>query len=518
MVTLLFAAAGTCLRLSSPEHAVPWYDEFRTLLHASGHTYESLKQLLQEQNVITAGEIQRRFLMPNGELGLFGALSLAQQLDPHNSPLYYGLVHLSLQTGVAPLEAARTLSAWLSVLLLPACFWLAWELFEALHPAWFSLALVAVAPVELYWAFDARCYGLWALAIACASAALLRAIKSQRRGWWVAYACFSTGAIYTHLLTLPVLAAHLTYVALRERPSIKAHAIALGSALGLAAPWLFHVAMSWQDRVAPQIGWTEGPRHASYWYHLSYAIGHGLWGSFSASQGESQWALGLGLGLTGAVVVLFTRRQWRGNGLLMLALLGYVLLPMAAMDLFCGGIRLAVFRYLVPASLALVVIFGGFFGHRPNLSKSAGAAALLLIATFHSWRATRDELPEGKWRSEPTTVAGIKKMLESASRPVVVSLGQVALPATLSTAMDPELPFLFLTTSEDWFRVEALDRVHEVFVLDNRHLPWYYEPYATGSAELLAQLRSKISLVPVARGLLRVRQPTQQRAYDQGAP
>lgn len=507
-LALLLGAFGVYLRLVHPGLALPWYDEFRTLLHASGHSYQDLSLLLQERQSVTAGEIQSRFLTPGSGQGPFEALALSLSFDPHNSILYYGLVHLVLEPGTPPLLAARLLSAALSTLLLPACFWLAWELWQEARSAWISLALVAVAPIEVCWAFEARAYGLWAVCLACACAALLRATRNKGWGWWFAYAGISAVAVHVHLLTLAVLVGHVAYVLLRERSAWPRLAAALVCVLVLITPWSLHVASVWQESVAPQVAWTGGPRHPSYWHHFSYALGHGLWGSFQGLRAEKSSLALLGLSITGATVLWFARNHWRQRGLLLVLLFAAVLVPMALMDLLFGGIRLAVVRYLVPSSLAAILMLARVLTTQPpQAAKSVALLALLSTATFYGWRMSHDPLPEAKWRSEPTTIAGIKQALEAAHKPLVLSLGQVALPATLSTTLDPSVPFLFLNTDRATASsvLAASLANYDVFVLESRNLPWYYEPYAVSQRQLLARLGADVSLLPVARGLLRAK-------------
>lgn len=506
-LALLLAAIGVYLRLAHPDLAYPWYDEFRTLLYASGHSYEDLAQLLQTQHPVAAGEVQNRFLMPDSGRGLFEALTVPLRDDPHHSMLYYGLVHLLLEHGTSPLLAARMLSATFSVLLLPASFWLAWEFWGMERSTWISVALVAVAPIDLYWAFEARTYALWAVSVACACAALLRALKTNRWSWWLGYAAMSVIAVHAHLLTVLVLSGHVVYVLLRERAIGRRFTAALACVVILIAPWLLHLASVWEHAVAPQMAWTGGPRHASYWHHFSYALGHGVWGSFQGMRAESAALALIGLGIAGATLVWFARNHWRQRDLLLLLLFAAIPVPMAAMDLLFGGIRLAVVRYFVPSSFALTLMLARVLTtHPPKFAQHAALLALIGTATVCSWSMSHHPLPEGKWRSEPSTIAGIKQAIEAADKPLVVSLGQVALPATLSLAIDPAVPFLFLSSAHDTHRLESFTD-HDVFILDSRNLLWYYEPYAVGERQLLARLGADVSLLPVARGLLRIRAP-----------
>ena len=98
--------------------------------------------------------------------------------------------------------------------------------------------LVALSPFLVFYATEARSYGVALLLATLSTLALVTALQTRERRWWAVYALASCLALYTHYTTVFVLAAQggWALVACREqwRPLVAANVAA-----GLAfAPWL----------------------------------------------------------------------------------------------------------------------------------------------------------------------------------------------------------------------------------------------------------------------------------------
>ncbi|NJL19611.1 MAG: hypothetical protein HC895_00380 [Leptolyngbyaceae cyanobacterium SM1_3_5] len=140
--------------------------------------------------------------------------------------------------GQSTVSIVRSFSALTSLLVLPAVYWLAHELFVQIEAGrqylgsakrsqfdpqvretacWFAVALVAVSPYHLLYAQEAREYALWALLTAVSSALLLRSIRLQSPASWIAYSLSLILGLYTYLLMILVAIGHGIYVLLRDR-------------------------------------------------------------------------------------------------------------------------------------------------------------------------------------------------------------------------------------------------------------------------------------------------------------
>jgi uncharacterized membrane protein len=68
-------------------------------------------------------------------------------------------------------------------------------------------AIMAVSPFSFYYAVEARPYATMAFFVALSTWSLLRAVDTNRAGWWALYAVASVSAAYSHYTSVFVLAA-----------------------------------------------------------------------------------------------------------------------------------------------------------------------------------------------------------------------------------------------------------------------------------------------------------------------
>ncbi|MHC5929490.1 glycosyltransferase family 39 protein, partial [Nostoc sp.] len=136
---------------------------------------------------------------------------------PQHPPLYYVMVRLWAQVfGDLP-AGVRSLSAVISLLVFPSVYWLCLELFESSLVGWVAMAVMGVSPLQVFFAQDAREYGLWMVTILVSSAALLRAMRRESYLSWAVYALALALGLYTHLLTVMVAIAHGIYILISQR-------------------------------------------------------------------------------------------------------------------------------------------------------------------------------------------------------------------------------------------------------------------------------------------------------------
>ena len=90
----------------------------------------------------------------------------------------------------------------------------------------------------IYYSAEARGYGLMMALVLLSTLAVLLAIDSGRRRWWVAYALLTCAAVYTHYTALFVLAVQFLWI-LWAHPELRRTAIvaSVAAAIGFA-PWL----------------------------------------------------------------------------------------------------------------------------------------------------------------------------------------------------------------------------------------------------------------------------------------
>ncbi|MGC1216399.1 MAG: glycosyltransferase family 39 protein [Phormidesmis sp.] len=215
---------GLYARFANLDQKVYTVDEVRGLLRASGYAAEEPVDNLYTGELITNGQLQQ-YQTPTIEHSVGDALK-AFANNPEHPPLYYLLMRFSLQIFHTPV-ASRWLAVILSLLLLPATYWLAQLLFapaavgaDAVDPktvGWSAIALIAVSPFHVLLAQEARQYSLWALLLVVSSAFLLQALKRNHWKQWLAYGATAILGIYSHLFFAWVLISHGLYVLVIEK-------------------------------------------------------------------------------------------------------------------------------------------------------------------------------------------------------------------------------------------------------------------------------------------------------------
>ncbi len=215
---------GLYARFADLGQKVYTVDEVRGILRASGYAAEEPVDTLYTGELITNGQLQQ-YQTPTIEHSVGDALK-AFANNPEHPPLYYLLMRFSLQLFHNPV-ASRWLAVVLSLLLLPAMYWLAQVLFapaaigaNAVDPkavGWSAIALVAVSPFHVLLAQEARQYSLWALLLAVSSAFLLQALRDNQWKQWLAYGATAILGIYSHLFFAWVFISHGLYVLVIEK-------------------------------------------------------------------------------------------------------------------------------------------------------------------------------------------------------------------------------------------------------------------------------------------------------------
>jgi len=423
---LLIIVAASLARLVDLERMVVWHDEVYTGLRVLGFSQAELGP------VIFNGQL----LSPADLLGLQTPDSQHTWLDtlhalgrhPEHSPLYYLGARLATQWLDSPVLALRGTSALVGLLLAPAVFWLMRELFGAGKSPWIAATLVAVSPFHLLYAQEARQYALWAMLIAAAGAALLRALRTGRPGDWRLYAVTMTIGLYSHLLFLLMIPLHGIYSLLARRaglpsssavarPWLKATAVAVA----LFLPWLSLVALR-SDAVQQYIAWMERPVGT---LTLLEAWGRHLMRMFvdPTPQLSRWWLIGLlplGWALGRFFVGAPTPARWFPC-LLMVISLVTVLGP----DLVAGGSRSLHARYTLPALLGVQLSVAWVLAaawERPSAGRRVASLVFALLIGLGGWSGLRILQADTWWtKNFSSENAAIARMINASDRPLVLA-------------------------------------------------------------------------------------------------
>lgn len=208
---------GIFFRFAHLGQKLYWGDEAFTSLAISGHTLAEVKQeVFNHQDAIPV-TILDKYQHIDPERNVADTVNYLMTSDPQHPPLYYVIVRLWAQVfGDSP-AVVRSLSALFSILIFPSVYWLCLELFESPIVGWVAMALIAVSPLQVFFAEEARQYSLWMVTILLSSAALLRAIRLESFASWAFYSFTLALGFYTHLFTVLVAIAHGIYVLVRQQ-------------------------------------------------------------------------------------------------------------------------------------------------------------------------------------------------------------------------------------------------------------------------------------------------------------
>ncbi len=392
---------GIFFRFYNLGYKVYWSDETMTSLRISGYTTEQLVANAFNGRPLSVAEMVQTYQIPDPDRPLSDTLA-ALASHPEHSPLFYLLARYWSQGWPDPVLATRSLAALISLGLFPAIYWLCQELFQSSWVGWGAMALVAVSPLQVLYAQEARQYSLWALTVVLASAALLRAMRVKSLAAWGLYTLMLALSFYTHLFSGLVALGHGLYVVAivaedrwqqwqlnqRSQPSsaiglqtspplpphlakakrqfgydargsLKAGALhfSLGAyggaslaALILFSPWLW-IVITRADRVQEATEWVTADREnlIAHWFlNLNRLF-------FDMNQGTSLFnpLLYLTAALTGYAVYFLWRTTLPRIWLFIVCQMGVTSLGLILPDLLLGGRRSTIGRYLIPCHIAV---------------------------------------------------------------------------------------------------------------------------------------------------------------------
>jgi len=465
-IALLILGIG--LRLYHLDYKVYWLDEAYTSLRLSGHTRAEFEQTVVTGEVVDLTTLQR-YQQPNPDKTLGDTLRSIATEEPQITPLYfvltYGWVHL-FGNSVA---AIRSLAVIFSLLTFPCLWWLCRELFSAqtlnwINTAWMAIAIVAIAPLHVLYAQEARPYSLWTLTILLSSAALLWAIRTKTPWHWAIYTCTVALGLYTQLLFALVAIAHALFLFLLNRDRSPQ---SLDVALELAELDLSRVSPV-KNQVS-QAGLKQTPTSSQFRPYLFATLSAFLsllpWLAILASNLDqaqarisslnessslgtvlNQWLVNTGRGLLGIdlgavnlllllgvgyALVVFYRTAPRLAALFVLSLVAVSFLSLALPDLVLGGDRSTRIRYLIPAYLGIQIALAHLFSTQavalPRGKASwrrgwrVGLGALLSISLVVCLVSAQSRVWWNKSVPRSSYYLPVSRIINQGDRPLVIS-------------------------------------------------------------------------------------------------
>ncbi len=435
VIALLLVAAAGVARFSGLQRMVVWHDEVFSVIRVLGFDHGTVRRSLFSGNDDLSPVQVLRFQTPDPALD-WSDTWRALTGHPEHPPLFFLLSRLSVELSEHTILGIRATSALLSLLLFPAIAWLARELYGRGPAPWLALILVAVAPLHLLYAQEARQYALWSVLIAASSAALLRALRRDSTTSWSLYALLLTLSLYTQLLSALLLVTHLVYVGWRgfrendlKRETVKHLGYAVTAALVVFLPWLLviiegYAAMQQFTHWMSQI--VSPHRLAWIWLkHLSRP--------FVDLPGQP-WTELL---LVPVILAIVLRGRGAQSQKLLWTMLLIWVLGLLSPDLLLGGRRTLESRYLMPVFLASELLLVGALNDYWNggvRSRWVGIVLVVLLSIaglLSQWHI----LQADTWwtKSYSAGNAELARMINRTERPVVlVDVGDANLGEVIS--------------------------------------------------------------------------------------
>jgi len=392
---------GILFRFANLDRKFYWIDETYTSLRVSGYTEAEMLADISYQKITLPSDLQK-YQQINVETNLTDTLHSLVTEDPQHPPLYYILARHWAQWFGTSVAAMRSLAAVISLLVFPAIYWLAWELFESSAVGWMAIAIFAISPYHILFAQEARQYSLWTVTTILSSAALLRAMRPESNqnaialvARWALYAVTAAMGLYTHLLFVCVAAAHAIYVAVianwRDVKTFIAYYVASLIAWIASIPFLVNSVEN-LNQIRSTTAWAEQKnllRLVSRWVG-SISIGFfdiGIDGSANATQLALVIPVGIMiLALVGYAIYFLYRHTPKRVWLLILLLIATTALFLAVPDILKGGRRSTNPRYLVPCyvgiQLAVAYLLSAKISNNFQQSKQQQLWKIAIVSLF----------------------------------------------------------------------------------------------------------------------------------------
>jgi uncharacterized membrane protein len=359
-VTILLI--GVFFRVVNLDKKPVWIDETHTFSVISGHDdLEVVEKLPSQIPVDVETFLEYKYPNPDKNLGD----SLYKLYTDVHPPLYFLIARTFVIWFGDSVKVLRSASAFLSILTIPAIYWLCLELFQSSLVAQVAAVLFCVSPFQVLYAQEARPYSLFTLVVLVSGASLLWAMRSKKRLPWFIYSISVALGLYSQFFFLFVLFGYFSYIFTVEsfRFTKRFQSFLIANVAGFIAfiPWLITVLIhlsSFKDKSSWIVNHT-----------LSILGAVRLWSeNISLSFVDPRASEYFGFGRFGLyflipfiiILVIYSlyficTKTPKYVYLFVLTLFASTALPLIAADLILGGNRQIWTRYLIPCFLSVQI-------------------------------------------------------------------------------------------------------------------------------------------------------------------
>ncbi|MBD1896765.1 glycosyltransferase family 39 protein [Coleofasciculus sp. FACHB-129] len=470
---------GIFFRFANLDRKVYQHDEAFTSMRISGYSKPEVQQQLFDGRVISVEDLQR-YQRPNSEKDLIDTMQVLAQY-PEHPPLYYVMARFWVQCFGSSVAVTRSLGALISLLAFPGIYWLCRELFESSLTGWIAIAIIAISPLHVLYAQEARQYSLWTAIVLLSSAALLRAIRVKTKLSWAIYAVTAALGLYSNLFFGLTLIGHGIYVILtkahRENKTVIAYLVASIAAFLTFVPWVWVVLSS--DRIIDRVASAPKPPNlftlVKWWTrNLSNIFldvdPSGYW--FDPIGYDDPFSIPLSLILVGYSIYFLYRHTPAKVWLFIFTFTGMAVIPLMLRDLMTGGFLSTAPRYLIPSYLGIQIAIAYLLASKITWSFNSIRQQklwqfVIVVLLSCGVLSCAISFPAEVWWNKfmDTYNPQVARIVNQASHPLVIS--DTKIPGSvlsLSRLLSPKVQLQLVSQPKNFL---AADGFSEVFLFDS---------------------------------------------------
>jgi uncharacterized membrane protein len=473
VLVALVLVIGLFFRFYHLDQKIYWIDEVHTSLRVAGYRKSNFNQQLPTGESLTIAQLHE-FQTLSPERGWGDTLNALAENAEH-APLYYLFTRLWMELFGNSITVTRSVAAILSLLAFPAIYFLSLELFSAPMVGWIALSLVAVSPLHLLYAQEARQYSLWTVVTLVSGLALLRSLRLKTRGSWAIYAGTVVLGFYSHLISGLVFFGHGLYVGFQEKwkwtNSFKSYLMASGIGFAALIPWIVVYFKNnsrlggWLGRDTPLDAlakrWVVNLSSVFFDLHSVYPLRF-----FDVELGQDFTPLAWGnlwgyavipiLLLVGYALWVTVRKTPKSVGGFLLTSIAANGLFLMLYDVISGGQRSGIARYLFPSYLALQLAVAYLFASRlrldtgKNLQRRFWQVAYVVLLGAGIVSCAVSASAETWWHKYSCYYdVEVAQLVNQGQNPVVIgSLDRLSRLIALSYKLNSDVRFLLLPNSD----------------------------------------------------------------------
>ncbi|WP_017292918.1 glycosyltransferase family 39 protein [Geminocystis herdmanii] len=425
IVIIIVILWGVFFRVTNIDKKIYWHDEVYTSLRVAGYKGDEVVTTFFNGEIITVKDLLEFQTLKSETPLIYTINSLIEH--PEHPPLYYLLLRFWQDLFGSSIIINRSLSILFSLLIFPAIYYLSQQLFNNNLVNLISISLIAISPVQILYAQEAREYSLWMLSIILSSLFFFKSIKTNNISHWFMYSLTLSLTFYTSILSafLPIIKVSYIYLIGKILAvQTKINFLIFTSISGiLFIPWLVITVINFSI-LKDKTNWTNTQQSlellANLWglHFTSLFIDFGLplyhWASY--------------IFIIFIFSIIFYSFFFMVNNIsknIWLYLLLLVLIPTLGLilpDLIFGGIKSSMTRYFFPAYLSIYLTIAYTLGKKIEQKSQTSSLILIIIFTLSIISNIISSNAQTWWnKASSYHNAVIAQMINQAENPLVIT-------------------------------------------------------------------------------------------------